>query len=689
MRIPRIGRRCAMPRKRKAAARPPVPSMPSGRSAQGERLKEWRLRLTHARNLRTWWARRFRVEELEREYFGDLSYDDMRTEPEWFNLFFATIRTQMPGLFYQTPSFRATTTQSLGALGRRDAAVIEAVLKHIASEENNLEDDGKLALLQAYFRVGCLKVGYDPEMVANPQRGQPLYDEAMTAALGLQETIVEPDYVLEGETYTWDWVDARKLLFPDEGPQRRKWSWIAEEVEVTLEDAQADSRFAPNLRAQFVANAWVTDDFTEGQASRPLVARPDGEVEAEEQQRFRYTECWDRRAKRVYILADGQPFSDERFVLDEPFPDGIEDDPYALLMFLPIVGSPRPLPWPLPYTYHWLPVQRAYNTVRQQLTMAGNRSTRKVLHEPGTFTDSDEARKGLASNVDMEGVEVTNLQRPPMVLESPPLNADVVQSIQALQLDWRIITGATGQRMSGDDDGTTATSSALAEKAAMARDTDQQAAVVMWLGQAGTKMYQLVRQTLTLDVFVRMQGFGDKEFSEILASPGFQQIVTQLFGPEIAQHLPEVLPLYPGLQRMLREKLGAEHLLRVTREQLTAEAIITVIPTSLRARTLGAERSMWLQFLQVLGQAPQLMQSRGLLEETAAKFEFLSDTAIDELYLLAQQQAQQQQQMMQLKMQAELAKNAIQHPTGAAAMADLVGGQGQNSQLPPMTRQTL
>ena len=83
------------------------------------------------------------------------------------------------------------------------------------------------------------------------------------------------------------------------------------------------------------------------------------------------------------------------------------------------------------------------------------------------------------------------------------------------------------------------------------------------------------------------------------------------------------------------------------------------------------------------------MQSRGLLEETAAKFEFLSDTAIDELYLLAQQQAQQQQQMMQLKMQAELAKNAIQHPTGAAAMADLVGGQGQNSQLPPMTRQTL
>ena len=49
------------------------------------------------------------------------------------------------------------------------------------------------------------------------------------------------------------------------------------------------------------------------------------------------------------------------------------------------------------------------------------------------------------------------------------------------------------------------------------------------------------------------------------------------------------------------------------------------------------ERSQWIQFLQIIGQFPQLALSRELLRETAAKFEYISERMLDELTALAQQ----------------------------------------------------
>ena len=683
-----------------------VPQRPATLPSQSitERLAMWRQKIAHARALRTWWERRFKLLELEHAYLGDSAFGREVTNERWFNHFFATIQTQLPNLFYAMPSFRASIEGSETAFGHRDAAMIEALLQQIASDNHNLEDDGKLALLQAFFRVGCLKVCYYPLLVENPAAGevmeasiagrtQPLTDEQGAP-------LYEPSHLLADEQYSWDWVDARKLLFPDEGPRPRKWTWIGEEIEVTLDEAREDSRFAPGLRRQFVPNAHVVDDMTTfSQASNPVMSEP-GDADAEpEGARFRYIECWDRRRQRLYILADGQPFSDTQFLLDEPYPDGIVHDPYALLSFLPIVGGPRPLPWPMPMVWNWMPLQEEYNTVRQQITSAGNRAARKMFYDAGTFVDAEEARKMLSSSVDMEGVEVLSMNVLPQVMDAPSLNIDVSSSLAALQYDWRVVTGATGQRLGGIQDGNTATEVAMTEKGATLRETANQAAVVAWLGEAGTKMYELVRQTLTMDMYVRMQGFGDKEFAELLSSPGFMQVLSEQFGPQIAQQLPQLLPLFPALQRQFREKLGREHLLRVTRDALQSQAAITVIPTSLRARSMESDRMLWLQFLSTLGNFPQLMQSRNLLEETAQKFEGLSDAAVDELYLMAQKQAQLQAQAQQIKMQADLAKVAISHPTGTAMLQESLQGQGgspgaggapvANGQLPAMSRGAL
>lgn len=662
-----------MARRRRRRYYQPAPAVPSeGRETVAERLAEWRTRCSMAKKLRDDWETKYHVRELEELYLGTQGYDQYGEDQTWYNHFFATVRTQLPSLFFQAPSFRVRPRASSGTNpNKRVAAILETLLQSIAAEENNLETEGKLALLQSFFRLGCLKTCYDPRAIPNPQAGEPL----TTAFMGTQvpllddrgEPLTEPETVLTDEVYSWEWVDARKLLLPNEGPSQRKWTWIGEEIEVLLEDAKEDPRFPKNLREMMVANGTQVTDSAVPQT----VTYTPGDEDSPEEALFRYTECWCIEEKRLYVWAEGQPWSDTDFLLDEPYSPGVEDHPYAILSFLPIVG-PTPSPWPLPMTYNWLPLQREYNAARRQVTSAGARAARKILFDKTTFPDSEEARKALNSSVDMEGVEVNDLGRPPIVFGSDTLSQDVTRSTAALQYDWRVITGATGSRLSGVRDSNTATEASITEKAATLRDSEGQGLVAAWLGIAGTKMLQMVRQTLTLGRWVTMRGYNDKEFQETLGSEPFQQALAAQYGPELAQVIPRILPMMPGLQESFRKRLGEEAPLKVTRQMMQFEMDVDVHPASLGVRTLEAERQSWLQFLTTIGQFPQLLQSRALLTETANRFQFIGDDLVDELLLLGQKMAQQAAQIAQAK---------------AGGLPQQ--GPVPNGQLPPQSQQAL
>lgn len=666
-----------------------------------QRLARWQSRAAQGVELRQQWEQRFHVRELEELYLG--TQDMESADEQWYNHFFATVRVQMPSLFYQNPSFRVRPVRGRTPFGKRDAAIAEALLQQIAAEDDNLATDGKLALLQAFFRLGCLKACYYPQMEPNPQAGEPMTEALQGHRIPLLgddgEPTLEPTMVLDDETYSWDWVDAHRLILPDEGPDHRKWTWIIEEIELTLDEAKDETRFPENLRRQFCPNASAGQEFdilTPGK-SDPYDPQL---IEGQDLLRFRYYEGWDMRQKRLYVWAMGQPFSGEEFILDEPYPDGIEEHPYSLLRFLPIVG-PKPSPWPIPYVYNWAPLQRDYNAARRQLTNAGNRAARKILYDPQTFPDSEEARKFLSSSVDMEAVQVQDITRPPLMFGEASLNVDVTRSTQALLYDWRIITGSTGERLGASERGDkTATEATLSERSSSMRENDLQNLVATWLARAGSQMLQLVRQTMTLDMYVTMRGMSDSEFTSLLQSPGFQQLLAQQYGPEAAQQFPQMLEVMPGLAERFKQQFGSEQFLRVSREQLQWDADVSVQPASLKIRTLDAERQAWLQFLGLLGQFPLILQSRALLEETAEKFEFLNEGAIDELWMVGQhaQQAQAQAQQMQMEMQSQKAATGRlklatdrQKAEGEARVRGILPLRGStpNGQLPPMSRGVL
>ena len=620
------------PRKAKSALAKQIDRIPEENEdarARLERLAKWKTRADRAEKVRRDWETQFEVERCERYFLGQ-QWDRSVKQPDLvLNHFLATIKVITPNLLFSQPKyFIRPRPGRVAPAGDLRAAMGEGVLDFIGGQDQNLKRTAKLAVLQAFFRLGAMKTVYDPRLEPNPCQGEPMRESdedglpindangppqlKMNPLTG--EPIVEPNEVLTDELYRYTYVDARHLLLPDEGPDRQRWTWIGEQVLVPLADAKADSRFPLSLRDQFEANTSGAEDARGAYAHLKSV---------QQDQMFRYTEIYDRIGKRLIVWAEGQTFED--FLIDELLPPGIEDHPYALLVLGDPILGPTPSPWPLPFTRAWLDPQTEYNIGRKQITEGGKRSARKIYYDDGTFPDADEAMKAMQDSGDMTGVKINDVQRPPVTLTDPPINPDIYRNIPLLQNDWRIITGQTGARQ-GDPEAGTATESTFVERAANLRDAELQDVVTDWLAEGGQKMLQLVQGTLTLGLWIKMRGFSDKEFLK------YAERTWQV--PQ--ERLMVLLQAMPTIKQMIMARFGEEKWQRITREELTFQAQVTVVPGSMRPRNLDLERRQWLEILALLGQYPQLALSRELMRETFAKYEGLNDRMIEELMSLAE-----------------------------------------------------
>lgn len=639
-----------------------------------ERLAKWKTRADRAEKVRRDWETQYEVERCENYFLGKQTDRGLRQTDLILNHFLATVKVITPNLLFSQPKYYVRPRQGRQApAGELRAAMGEGVLDFIGGQDQNLKRSAKLAVLQAFFRVGVLKTVYDPRMEPNPRAGEPMYDAddegtprrdesgapqfKMDPLTG--EPIVEPKDVLTDELYRYSYVDARHLLLPDEGADRQRWTWIGEQVLVPLAEAKSDTRFPVSLRDQFTANTSGTDARMGAYSHLKSV---------QQDEQFRYTEIYDHIGKRLIIWADGQNFED--FLVDELLPPGIEDDPYSLLCLGDPILGPVPCPWPMPFTRAWLDPQHDYNLTRQQISEGGKRSARKMVYDDGTFPDADEAVKFLQDPSDMGAAKVSDVMRPPVILGSPDVNGAIYKNIPLLQNDWRIITGQTGARQ-GDPESGTATESTFVERAANLRDAELQDLVTDWLAEGGQKMLQLVQGTLTLGVWVKMRGFSDKEFLK------FAEHTWQV--PQ--ERLMVLLQAMPQLKPILMARFGEERWQMITREELTFEAEVTVAPGSMRPRNLDVERRNWFDFLKILGQFPQLALSRELLKETASKFEGINDRMLDELQALAEKMVNIQSNVAGRNQGgAENGGGAgsatAGNPDLGAMMAGMMGGQG-------------
>lgn len=664
-----------MAERRRRSPRSPFP--PFG-SAQGRRqrprqsdnddMARWQTRVAHARKVRQDWEVKYHVKQLEEMYLGHQvaetgDADDLRN---WFNHWYATLQTQRPALLPRVIRFVVQARPGKEPMTRLESRVQAGLLEAIAQQDDHLDAAARLALTQAFFRVGVLKVSYDVRMAPNPQKGEPLVGDFGQPLLDEDGTpLLEPSELLSDEVYAWWWVNAARMLFPDEGPDMRRWTWIGEECEVLLEEAKQDPRFPKRLRDQLTVNASLDAD---GSGRSHVTASGTVDVREEELGRFRYTECWDILAGKCYVWAEGQDF-DDFLVNGQPY-DGIEEHPYSILAPTAIVG-PEPSPWPVPLTYNWLPLQREYNTMRDLQIQAGKRAARKILYDANTFPDEEEARKALASTVDMEAARVNDVARPPLLFADGAQSPDVARNVPFLIQDWQRITGTSGTRL-GSAEADTATESVLIEQAASVRESDLQTLIQRWLALAGKKMLQLVRQTLTLDVFVKLRTMADADFQEFIGSPGFRGYLATRLGPQAVPQFLQMLAISPALQEQLKTRFGDLRPLRVTRSELQFEADVSVLPSTIKP----LYQARLLQLAKLLG--PAALLSPTLVEELLESFDLPFGEQIAE-ELLAN--LQRQNALSALQGSRAAPREGLPQPgqgNGATGVASPLGPSGGN-----------
>ena len=600
------------------------PSTGTGDESTKPDLKPWFNRIKKARKLREDWEKDYDVKRCEEFFLGK---QWKQKGPRVLNHFLPTIKVTQTNLLFENPKALVRPKPGREIASARKASLAEELLSAIMSQDDNFQEAASLALLQAFFRIGVLKSIYDPEMEPNPNAfrevtqkdsdGNPILDQMGQPQSMIDpmtgQPIIEPESVVSDDTYRWEWVDAKTMLLPDNGPYMRKWPWIGEEVTVPLDEAKEDERFPIELRVQFKSN--VKEDKRYGQTAVRTRAPDSGDEDDESTQLFRYCELYDIRKKRWLCLAEDQDFDEA--LIDDALPEGVENHPYAILPgWTPILG-PDPSPWPLPHVYPWLDVQEEYNTRRSQQMEAAKRSARKIFYTDGSFADPDEALKMLQSSKDMEGVKIQAMTEMPQVVADPPLNSQVNADVGLLLNDYRIISGQTGAKLSGSSDANTATEAQFIERASTLRDAELQKAVYKWLKSALQKMLQLVKATLTNGMFVKLRGMNDQEMAQMLMS--------------VHGIPPEAVALMPGLQQYLVQTFGNDKLEYVKREDLTFEADVDIVPGSTRPRSLPQEKSQLLEFLQIYAQFPQLGLVPSLLQEIASKYEFLSPTVVLEL----------------------------------------------------------
>lgn len=642
------------------------------------RVQQWTQRIERARKVRARWKKRYHVDLLAETFSGvvgelvvgaiPFESDDGPTD---INRFWSTVKAAKPGLLAQHPTFFVREKARQGAREPRQAMFLEAILQQLAVQDDHLSRAAKLALHQAFFGLGVLKVLYDATTEPNPEAGRPLVvrdeqgvpirnvltGEPIHVQDGQGRMARQPDRIATDETYRWQWVNGHNMLLPDEGPDRLRWTWIGEEIVVPLEEAQEDERFPKSLRDQLQATRRPPAEGVQQILS-------DIASEAGYEDHVYYIECWDIRKQRYYVHAPGQSFSATAFLLDADVPDGVEDHPYALLIFQPET-DPEPQAWPIPHVWPWLAVHRAYQHHFVQVTEGGRRSARKIYYDDNTFPDADEARDALRSSLDMQAVKVTDTSRPPVTIADPGSTPDLIRALSVANEEWQFVTGLTGARLAAPASDT-ATEALLTERASNMRDVELRLLVDQWLAEAGRKMAQRVQATLTLGMALKIRGFDDQEFQEWLKRtyPGAAQL-SQFF---------------PGLKQLYKERFGGTEIFEVSREDITFEAEIGVEPGSARPRTLDAERQQFLVLLRILAGAPQLMASRELLRMLGELFEFRREGLLDELHLLGRQM-----------LQAQTAPRGTARPAGAgngatAAAGGTPGGGAMGALMQAMTR---
>lgn len=469
--------------------------------------KQWEERITAARKKRDEWADQFKV-GLGRAYFEGQDNPGYPPE-EWIsiNKVYTHLKAQLPTLYSVDPYFYVKVKKSFKVDPKapedsaqniltmeRKGKVRQGYLNYLKTELE-LKKKTRLAIQDAHFAYGVIKVRRASDLQEHPNKGEPITDEDGNPVLDpeTKEPQVYPDEIPINERYEVSRLHPDDIVWDvDAGPLEDDWGWIAQRTTMTKKKALKDPRFKrgdirkikgrkvkdkeDEKRSFFSINVGVSDD--------------DDEV-------IDFWEIYDLEDKRWLTIAEG---AEKPVISPSPTPPGIEGHPFAFLRFTLRDKSP----YPIPPVFPALGPAKELSLSRSRLLTHRKRFNRKYEVDVNKLEDSETEISKLENGDDGTIIRVMahGAVEP---IKDAPLDQQNLLEIRSLENDITEAFGSPGASR-GVADADSATEAGILDKRLEIREGDSLSEVVDFVLTVARKLDQLVQFHISGDEAVKIVG---------------------------------------------------------------------------------------------------------------------------------------------------------------------------------------
>lgn len=505
--------------------------------------KTWEGRLDRAKKKREEWAEQFRV-KTGRDYFEGNNNPGYPVD-EWINVnkIYSHLSAQLPLLYSIDPYFYVKLKKSYSidptqiAEFERRGKIRQAMLNYLKGELE-LKPKARLAILDAHFEYGVMKVRRASDSKKHEQAGEPIKGEDGKQLKGEDgEKLVYPDYIPVNERYEICRIHPCDFLFDeDAGPLQDSWGWLAHHTSMKKSDALEDSRYkrsaVKSIKPKSRQGKKKENVGLIGTIANMLTGRPDKSDDE-------WVDIWEiYDLKRHQFLAIAED-ADELLISPKACPPGIEKHPFEILRFMLLDDSP----YPIPPVFNALDPQKEYSLSRSRRVTHRKRFNRKYEVDVNKLEDVDTELPKLENGDDGTIIRVQSLGAVNPITDAP-LDQQEILELQMINNDFIEIFGTPGAAR-GVADADSATEASILDKRLEVREGDKLSMVIDMLTGTAKKLDQLVQAHIDRDEAVKITG-PQGEFWQTVKKDDYESINGEF---EYAVNTGASQPRLPDIER--------------------------------------------------------------------------------------------------------------------------------------------
>lgn len=506
------------------------------------------------------------------------------------NIIWATIMTELPGLFYGIPKFKlkSTSNKMTELLRLKNEELLNKIIGTMPFAEIIQN-----TILAAHLNLGVIEWGCDSKFMKNPNAGEvitSLVPDPTTGEMIQQpivdldgQPIVEPESIAEEDSFYIKRIKAEDFLpDPSSGEVFEELSWFCIKDYMKKKDISK----AYNISMKKLSHvSYVIKGFDDDEIAKRRDTYALGEEE--EFKRIPVYKMYDRDAGEVYIFCDGV----DTLLSREDMP---EQEPYALLKF-----NTRPDDfYQIPEVYPMLDPQKEIEIAATMRSEHMKRNARKIWVQDQAV-DNSEIDK-LTSPYTMAVVKVKKGANSMGAIDFGAADPTIFQHEAVSQDQFNQIAGLASSHRGGANKRLTATAEMIQDRYQGIRQRDKAFKVRDFLIKVANGLLNCIHENLTLPLEL-----------EILHDEK----------PYIVQYIPTI-DIYNDF-----------------------DAEIDV--RSIMAPAEEVERAQWLSLLDLMGRYPHVFTNPVLAKETLLRHQITSKELQDAIVKLATEMVMQQTMVQQ------------------------------------------